>query len=289
MDTHIRPLIKENRISNLVDCLSCIDRFSYDRPKQLECVLSLYPNVKKNDPLHKEKSVFRGMVIPSLRHLGLIVGFGDFIRVSANGKLIVASRELEANMHGKVLRAVFWELDSIAFGFLVSIHELAPKNSQEFVELMVKNMEGFSDKQKKERIQRWLRMLAQVELILYDPPKLEVRDERHRETSADLSYRDSQRFNKLFLESYAELKSISTGVVDIAELRKVVCLSYLRNHERIVTENMFDEMLRAMPFETDHYLISLGRPMGAGEKLLEYKGNHYRTIFIDFRLKEIAN
>ena len=58
------PLIKEFRIARILACLNCFACHPFDRNKQRECILSLYPG-------KTEKSVFRGMVIPSLRRLGL--------------------------------------------------------------------------------------------------------------------------------------------------------------------------------------------------------------------------
>ena len=73
----------------------------------------------------------------------------------------------------------------------------------------------------------------------------------------------------------------TAGIVDITDLRTSVASAMLVREQKIVTEGMFDNLLRSIPFTTEDYLISLGRPMGAEEKLFGYKGNHYRTISIE--------
>lgn len=108
MKTTEIPLIKEYRINKLKACLRCIDDHPFNRDKQKDCILNLYPG-------KSEKSVFRGMIIPSLRHLGLILGYRGFIRVSANGKIITESKILSDELHQRVLRAVMYEIDQNKF------------------------------------------------------------------------------------------------------------------------------------------------------------------------------
>ena len=64
--------------------------------------------------------------------------------------------------------------------------------------------------------------------------------------------------------------------------RSSIASIILTKEHKIVTEGMFDNLLRSIPFATESYLISLGRSMGAEEKLFGYKGNHYRTISIQY-------
>jgi len=108
------PLIKENRIAMLIKSMDCIDRHAFYREAQRECILSLYPD-------KSEKSVFRGMVIPSLRHLGFMVGYDDLIRLSANGKLLLESEQQGNKEFDRVLRDVFLQIDKNKFKFIGEI------------------------------------------------------------------------------------------------------------------------------------------------------------------------
>ena len=79
------PVLKAwKRIFELLECICCHE---YDREGFQDAVLRLYGGEKSS------KSVFRGMAIPTLRNLGLIVGFGDVIHASANGLLTVLAYE----------------------------------------------------------------------------------------------------------------------------------------------------------------------------------------------------
>ena len=86
MKKRVIPLIKEHRIQKLFQVLDCFERFPFNRDSLRECVLQLYED-------KEEKSIFRGMVIPSLRHMGLILGYDEDLRLSANGNLIVIAQK----------------------------------------------------------------------------------------------------------------------------------------------------------------------------------------------------
>jgi len=277
------PLIKEYRINNLIECLRCIDRFIYDREKQRDCVLKIYPNLKDKPVEHREKSIFRGMIIPSLRYLGLIIGFADFIKPSANGKIIIESQSIDNKLYERVLRAVIYEIDMLIFGFIPIINKsFLPK--KEFIKRISDKIESISEKQKLERINKWLSILHQVKLIDLLPNAVSVIERNLRLTYRDIDIRlkNNEDFKRHFFESYSELAKDSAGVVDIRLIREAVSLKMLMKHKTILTERQFDELLKRIPFETNRYIISLGEPMGAEQKLFEYKGNYFRTLYIKF-------
>ena len=96
---------------------------------------------------------------------------------------------------------------------------------------------------------------------------------------------NSALFKKILFESYIQLSNNSAGIVAITDLREKVSIIMLRNSNEIFTENQFDKMLRTLPLEGYTYMISLGNPMGANEKLFHYKGDYFKTIFIKFLKK----
>jgi len=249
--------------------------------------LSLYPDKKDKDPEHKEKSVFRGMVIPSLRHLGLIVGYGDFLRTSANGKLIIESELTSKNLHQRVLRAVIYEIDQNIFQFIDVLKENDSINIQNFLQLM--NINAPSEKQKKERISHWFSILKEVELINYNAKNIILNEHKYNQilSDVDVDNKSMEDFKKYLFKAYFELSKKTAGIIDIADLRENVALKLLRENKIILTENQFDEMLRKIPFATDDYIISFGRPMGAEEKLFERNGNYFRTLSIKFFGREV--
>lgn len=281
------PLIKEYRVDKLKNCLKYIDTYSFNRDKQKEFILSLYPDKKDKDPEHKEKSVFRGMVIPSLRHLGLIVGYGDLLRTSANGKLIIESELTSKNLHQRVLRAVIYEIDQNIFQFIDVLRENDSINIRNFLQLM--NINAPSEKQKKERISHWFSILKEVELINYNAKNIILNEHKHNQilSDVDVNNKSMEDFKKYFFKAHFELSKETAGIIDIADLRENVALKLLRENKIILTENQFDEMLRKIPFATDDYIISFGRPMGAEEKLFKRNGNYFRTLSIKFFRREV--
>ena len=90
------------------------------------------------------------------------------------------------------------------------------------------------------------------------------------------------KFEKYLMESFLELRKEVGIIVDIADLRERVAMKLLDNEKEILTENQFDDRLREIPLATNEYIISLGRSMGAEEKLFSYKGKYYRTLSIEF-------
>lgn len=275
------PLVKEYRVNKLKSCLKCIDRHPFNRDKQRECILDLYRG-------KSEKSVFRGMVIPSLRHLGLIVGYGDFLRVSANGKLITESESMGQNLHQCVLRAVIYEIDQDIFQFIDVFRDNDSISIQNFLQLM--DINAPSEKQKKERISHWLSVLMHVELINYDAQNITLNKHKYNQTLSDVNtnYKNVGDFEKCLFDAYFELNKETAGIVDIVDLRENVAVNMLRYNKIILTENQFDEMLRKITFATDDYIISFGRPMGAEEKLFKYKGNYFRTLSIQLFKREVS-
>lgn len=274
------PLIKEYRITRLVKCLECFDKYVYNREKQRDCILNLYPNKKGKSLEHREKSIFRGMVIPSLRYLGLIIGFEDLIKPSANGKLIIES-QFNPELYKRTLRAIIYEVDEHIFGFLKVIGENT-YSKETFIKELCNQIIASSDKQKIERIEKWLSILKQVELIRDMESTIMIDEMNYAQTLDELNPNqlNFNKFKKYLLKEYVVLAKDSAGVVDIRDLRGNVGIRFLKEDKVILTENPFDSMFEKFILTTKEYLVSLGEPMGADQKLFKYKNNFYKTVLI---------
>jgi len=272
------PLIKEYRIQKLTKCLECFDKFAYYREKQRDCILELYPNTGSKTLEHREKSIFRGMVIPSLRYLGLIIGFGDAIKPSANGKLITES-QFDNELYDRCWRAVIFEIDRRIFNFLETIkqHKFSKNN---LIEVLSSQIEDISSKQKRERIEKWLSILYQVGLIEYSTD-VSLNESNYKQVLLDINpdLKDFERFRDYVTDEYYKLGKSSAGIVDIKDLREAIALMFLKER-RILTEEQFDHLFRRFISTTPNFHISLGEPMGADQKLFEYKGKFYKTIIM---------
>ena len=269
------PLLKEHRVSKIIEALKCIDKSPYNREKQRQCILKLYPN-------KTEKSVFRGMIIPTLRYLGLIVGFGKAIRLSSNGRIIVEAEKKSTNRAIQVGRIVFLEIDKKTFGFVEELknQKIAKKD---LVDLISQRLEQMPRKRKEERINRWLRILEGCKLIKSKKGLITLDKKNYEQAEKELNVKSKHRsFRKILLEEYKSTPLYETaGIVDIPLLRQRVAVKYF-DKNMILTESQFDELLGKLPLVTEDYVISLGQPMGAEEKLFHYRGNYYRTLSITF-------
>lgn len=265
------PPIKEDRKEFILKILECVDKNKFNREKMKKCILALYPN-------KTEKSVFRGIAIPTLRHLGLILGYDEYIRPSANGRLILESIYNE-DLHQKSIRSVFLDIDRSKFGFIDILKKLNSKTIP--YTIFKKNREGTEEYKR-----RWLKILKDCDLI-----KLSERNWQKRiiilvkdnisQTENNLDYRKKKDFFiKYLFEVYKKIGTKSAGILDIENLRGEVALEVLKKEKEIITAEQFDNLLREIPLVTNKYIISLGQPMGAEEKLFELNGKYYRTLSI---------
>lgn len=265
------PLIKEYRIDKLKQSLHCINESPFDRDRQKDCIMKLYEG-------KSEKSVFRGMVIPSLRALGLIIGYSGAIRLSANARIIYESQK-EYTLHERVLRAIILRIDQDLFGFLHVLQRYGKLAKQDFINIVDSEIEAKNERQKRERILHWLSMLQQAGLV-ERKDDIGIQEENYRIAVSDANSRkkDKSKMEKYLVNSYLELRKQSGEVVDIADLRESVALRFLDDGV-ILTEDQFDDLLSELPFATEKYIISFGSSMGAG-KLFEHEGRYYRTLVI---------
>jgi len=275
------PLIKENRINRLTQVLRIFNKYPYDREMQKDSILELYPN-------KTEKSVFRGMVIPSLRYLGLIIGYENFIRLSANGRIILEGGKKGKKEELRIWRALMLELDFKKFKFLKKIKNDTNIKKEILIEKLSNDIEGPSKIQISERIKKWLRMIIDCKLIKSSKNILILDRVLLKDAEDDLKVNNKRKiFKNILFEEYRSFPYKETaGIVDIADLREQVAKKIYEKFKKILTESQFDILLREMPLVTDKYIISLGHPMGAEEKLFNYKGEYYRTINITFFNKE---
>lgn len=265
------PSIKEHRVRLLIDSLKCFDANPFNREMQKKCVLNLYAN-------KSEKSVFRGMVIPTLRTLDLIAGHSDKIRLASNGKIIVES-EKSSIVH-RAVRAIFLEIDFRKFHLLEKVRDHKSLTRAEIYLCMAGNHPV--DRGLKERVDSWLSILEDASLAKEDQEMVKIVTENYQKAMEDLCVEKKEKMfvNTLLACFHSFNRYGTTGMIDIVDLRTSVALEYLRKEQMILTEAQFDELLRRVPKTSDSYIITFGQPMGAEERLFVFRGNYYRTINI---------
>jgi len=272
------PLIKETRVDKLIASLKCIANNAFDRYQQRDCILQLYPG-------KSEKSVFRGMIVTSLRHMGLILGYEGALRISANARIIIESNCMESDLQMACLRAVMYEIDQTKFNLIGKLTD-SGVTTQDLISLLASS-QRLQPARMKERVLSWLSILNQVKLIDNVLPKVIANKNNIDQTNhiLDASRIDQNLFTSTLFEQYNRLGRNTAGIVDITDLRSEVSSIFLNGNSIILSESMFDIVLRSVPISTPSYLISFGRSMGAEEKLFRIQQNYYRTISISF-LKE---
>lgn len=278
------PVLKAwNRIFDLLDCAGDNE---YNRDGFRDAVMNLY------SPDKSEKSVFRGMAIPTLRRLGLIVGYEDVIRLSANGALVRQAHREREEEGLRALRAILYEIDSFEGpDFFIKLM-ISPTRKTDFVESVLKT-ESFVDRQGKtlkgsslrERVSDWLGFLLFSRLICDNDGYLLVNevvvDQVQQDTEASL--KKTLFEEKLFIV-YNEVVQANYGVatVDIEEVRRAMASNIYAIERIILTERQFDELLRQFPKTANEYTVAFGRSMGAEEKLFKLGNNYYQTMHIRF-------
>jgi hypothetical protein len=269
------PLVKEVNAQRILAALLLLRQFPLDRDAQRDAILSLYRQ-------KEEKSVFRGMVIPSFRKLGLLQGWEDMISLSANGLVIAEAAGASLDFGMRAFRAVLLEKDR-EYLSIVEVHVRETITTVQLYQRLYREIASPSDIQRRERLKRWTALLCGAGLLQKTADHLCMAQSAVTVAQQDLNHAPkSPHFTEILFRSYNELvqRQHQVDVVDIADLRSVVATRYCRQLKLILTERQFDTLLRVVPITTEKYLISFGKPMGPEEKLFEMKGQYYRTLSI---------
>lgn len=288
----VLPVLKAwGRIFELTEC---IYDHPYDREGFQEAVLRLYGGNKSS------KSVFRGMAIPTLRNLGLIIGYGDDIRASANGSLLHLARNEKRADGYRVLRALLVEIDK-SIGVLayltskptISLSEFLQEWQSRVTTTKVRKSTGTKDRAAHERLVDWISFLSFSEILYKSHEYMRIDDVVLAKTEEDLDTsikEKKEHFQSILFNSYKKAVFVQKGIgtVELDDLRRETSLAMYKKHKVILTERQFDNLLSDLPKTSDHYVITLGRSMGADEKLYLFQGKYYQTMFVRFLNKEEA-
>lgn len=258
--------------------LRCVHDHPFDRDGLREAVLDLYPG-------RDEKSVFRGMVIPTLRRLGLIIGYEQSIRLSANGTLIVIALDNSESQGLRVLQVVLLEIDQATARFTEELEQIGPIAVEQFQDTQAPKIEAPSRNQSLERVRDWIAYLSYAGLVCIQDHHLQVISNNLWQAQADLEVTGKHHFFKYYLfDGYRELVQRQSGVrsIDIEELREKVAVSVYKEKSATITKNQFDILLMRMTHIANEYTITFGRSMGPEENLFILGDKYYQTISIRF-------
>ena len=270
------PVLKaQNKIFELVEC---VGSNPYNRDKLRDAIVALY-NGKA------EKSVFRGMAIPTLRRLGLIIGFGELIRLSANGKLIFEALKLSRQHAKRALGTIVYEIDTLEIGFIDKLSNKQNWPHAKLIDFFIPKVNAPNPRSARERIKDWVGLLGYCDLFIARNDEILLDRKMIQQIAGDADYKKKSRpFKNLLIPAYNQLVKRTRGMQShpIEDLRAEMAMKMLIQHKQILTEKQFDELLVQFPKTTSDYLISFGRSMGADEKLFLLNGKYFQTISIRF-------
>lgn len=249
--------------NRLEPVLTALERHEYDRLGFREAVMEQFSADKD------EKSVFRGMAIPTLRALGLLAGFEATIHLSADGALAAAAVPNPA-----VLSALLQEIEAVLG--IDQIWESAIDRDAAVSRLC--SVEATATDETRRRVQRWIAYLEYFGVLREHGRQL-IRLPRSGAVQFDI--RD---FERRLLAAYVALspRTIGEPSVEIDAIARVLILRCYHENGTIFTRKSFDRHL-ALISRSDDTPIRLHRSMGAAQGLFFLDGEAYESLSIQRR------
>ncbi len=254
--------------SKVVDVVRALAAHEFDRDAFRVAVLRLF-NAKT------EKSVFRGMAIPTLRVLGLLVGFEREMHLSGDGTLVrevdtdspgpnVAMQRILCLLEGQhgleppwMSGALRYDLAFKAFG------ALEPQTAGDFTG----------------HLRRWLLYLTYFGII-------ERRDDR---LIRIIRLTPVQKWTKkALLElstglrlAYHQIapRGVGEPIAAIEDVHRTFAVAQWQARKALITRSDFDALLTLI-IEKHPLSIHLHRSMGPEQRLFVYRGEHYQALSI---------
>jgi hypothetical protein len=232
----------------------------FDRAGFRDAVLDIFAG--DSDGSFSEKSVFRGMAIPTLRALGLLLGFETTLELSADGALAAAGARSKA---AAPMAAILIDIeDEKSLGFTLRGTESAA--------LVVDKLCSIDGQlpESRRRAQRWLAYLEHFGVVETTDGKL-----RRVAVAHDI---DLQDFQERLRAAYRLItrKAIGEPTVTIDEIAKKVALSAYEKGV-IITRRQFDNLLR-QGLESRTIAVHLHRSMGAAQRLFQVGATYYESL-----------
>ncbi len=260
---------------HLLDVLSALRDHEFDRDGFKDSVLAIFPD-------KDEKSVFRGMAIPSLRTLGLLIGFEQETHLSGDGALVAESGVANNFRMNEPMRQLLREIELER-----SLHGVWANDELTIEDIRggYANIEGVEQGSNPKgdflgRINRWLHYLEYFGILSRTGERL------HRTVPTMTrfpNYTESEikAFVKAFQSSCHHLLRGEVGepVITIEDIRRQVAVQFWKDRHAIVLRRDFDRLL-ATCLESGILDAHLHRSMGADEGLFLFKGTSYQSVSI---------
>jgi hypothetical protein len=231
-------------------------------------------SIRRTEP--SRKNSLRAVFGPTLRHLQLIRGEGDGIKLLPKAKELLESYEHGGEILFKQkLAEHLVKLEETRWVRILSALE-----DHEFIsiELLLRTVLGEYPVSAidKSKLRKYLAYLEYVGLISTKNGKIVLRKTLYEITVAGLQKDTSlDQFLKALFEGYEELRKKQTSsYVPIPEVKDTVV-------EKLgIWPDQFDEWLKKIPKETNEYLIHLTQPMVRESGGLEIVGKYFYYICV---------
>jgi hypothetical protein len=260
---------------HLFDVVLALRDHEFDRDGFKDSVLALFPE-------KEEKSVFRGMAIPSLRTLGLLIGFEQETHLSSDGALVAEASISNSFPASEPIRLLLREIE-----FERNLSAVWHKDdlTQEYIRQSYAKVEqgDTADIPKGDftgRINRWLNYLEYFGIVSRSG------EARHRtlpvlKAVPVYSEAEMKSFAKAFRAAYRHLMrgEIGESVIAIEDVRREVAIRLWKDKRVIVMRRDFDRLL-TRSLEAGITDVHLHRSMGADEELFVFKDTSYQSVSI---------
>ena len=259
--------------------ISILYRFGGNREELRIHVLSMFNS-------DNEKSVFRGMYVPTMRSLGLTLGFGQEIYCSSNGRLLYEAYSKGPNEGARVLGKLLIEIDEANYGIIDFLKDNSPVDRKVIVEFIRSEdlslgLIPLSDAIVTERVRRFMKYFTESRVVEAQDSHYILSKVEYQRAKADTGVISTSEFWDILFSCYNSTKEKKAGFpsVPVHDLRNEVS-KQLYEKGIALTEKEFDSLVAQVSRTQSQYLIKFSRPMWESEKLLRIGDEVYSGIAI---------
>ena len=253
-------------------------QYGENRSELREHVLSMFDSAD-------EKSVFRGMYVPTMRALRLTLGFGQEIRCSSNGRLLFEAYSKSNDEGKRVLGKILVEIDEDNYNIVDFLKNRLVTEHKSIVKFITSKdaslgLTPLSDTVVNERVRKFMRYLTEGRVVKQADSQYAL-DEGYQQIKVDTDVIKVPEFWDILLSCYNIIEEMKAGFpsVPIYQLRNEVSKQFYQRGIAL-TEREFDSLIARLPRIQSDYILKFSRPMMESEKLLHLGGEVYSGMAI---------
>lgn len=262
----------------ICEAVQILYHYGENRNELREHILSMFDSTD-------EKSVFRGMYVPTMRALGLTLGFGQEIRCSSNGRLLFEAYSKSNDEGKRILGKMLVEIDEDNYNIVDFLKNRLVTEHKSIVKFITSKdaslgLTPLSDTVANERVRKFMRYLTEGRVVKQADSQYAL-DEGYQQTKVDTDVIKVPEFWDILLSCYNIIEEMKAGFpsVPIYQLRNEVSKQFYQRGIAL-TEREFDSLIARLPRIQSDYILKFSRPMMESEKLLHLGGEVYSGMAI---------